>query len=287
MEIETAAGLMQPAVTVLPEASLEECAQLLRAHKVRYLPVVDTDRRMLAMVTDQEVFELGGFVRDTWVPFDVASTRLTAESLGHYASPEIQRDTPASRVLELLAGPSDALVVVNVKGRVTGIITEDDGVRFGTIILPTNTKIHRTNCRPVVTVSPATPGRTVLDRMLTERIRHVVIEDEGRPVGVLSFRDLIVAGIAWGRSLSAGELATSTTVHVVTEGSRLRYAAAQMAGREIGCLPVVDSSGQVVSIVTRTDICVAAAEAVFVPDPYAEWPTQRLASISTTIPRLA
>lgn len=279
MENETAASLMQAAVTVAPDASLRQCARLLRDHDVRYLPVVDSAGRLLAMVTDEVVFELGGFVHDTWVPFETESSSLTAIALGDYASLEIQRGTPGSRVLELLAGPADSLVVVDSKGRVEGIITEHDGVRLGTLILPFDVRVDRDNTSTVPTANTNTPGRTLFDRMLAEQVRYIVIEREGQPVGVVSFRELIIAGIAWGRSLTAGELIEGREMHTAPEGTRLRFAAAQMAHLDVGCLPLVDSEGSVVSVVTRSDICMASSKTIYVPDPYAEWPTQRLSDV--------
>jgi CBS domain-containing protein len=281
MEIETASSLMQAAVTVAATATLQDCALLLREHEVRYLPVVDDDGRLLAMVTDDVVFELGGFVHNTWVPFESASSSLTALALADYASLEVQRDTPGSRVLELLAGPADALVVVDSKGRVEGLITEQDGVRLGTLILPFDTRVNRNNTTEVVTADLSASGRILFDRMIAERVRHVVIEHEDKPVGVVSFRQLIISGIAWGRSLTARELIDGNPLHVAPEGTRLRFAAAQMAQFDIGCLPLIDKEGAVVSMVTREDICIAASETIYVPDPYAEWPTQRLGDVPT------
>jgi CBS domain-containing protein len=260
--VETAASLMRDPITVPRDAAVEMLARRLQTHTVRHLPVVDGGGRLIGMVTDQDVFALGGFLLDDWVPFDEATSRLTAETISSSDALEVHLDAPLSNVLRLLAGPGDCAVVIDEARQVRGILTEHDGVRFGAAIIPAEHPIDLDAARPVASVRRDTPARVALDRMLAERVRHIVIEDGGRPVGVLSFRDLIIEGIPGGRQLTSWEVVRSTTVHTVDEGTPLRAAAERLAALAIGCLPVTDANGMLTAILTRTDIIHAAATAL-------------------------
>jgi CBS domain-containing protein/ribosome-associated translation inhibitor RaiA len=105
----------------------------------------------------------------------------------------------------------------------------------------------------VVTIGPAEPASAAWSRMERERIRHLVVVDSGRIVGVLSERDL---GGRGGAGLRRGRFVRELmTKHVASAKpeTTLRQAANLMRGRLIGSLPVV-SNGRVVGIVTATDV---------------------------------
>jgi CBS domain-containing protein len=89
--------------------------------------------------------------------------------------------------------------------------------------------------------------------MEREGIRHLVVTEGKRLVGVLSERDL---GGRHGGAVRRGRLVRdlmTAQVAVVTPATTLRQAANLMRGRLIGCLPVVEN-GRVVGIATATDV---------------------------------
>ncbi|MGQ0713690.1 MAG: CBS domain-containing protein [Gemmatimonadaceae bacterium] len=107
--------------------------------------------------------------------------------------------------------------------------------------------------RRVVTIGPKEPASTAWTRMRRRDIRHLVVTDDSRPVGVLSERDL---GGRRGTNLRKGrrvqDLVTPRVVSVEPETS-LREAADLMRSRLIGSLPVVEGE-RLVGIVTATDV---------------------------------
>jgi len=88
--------------------------------------------------------------------------------------------------------------------------------------------------------------------MRSARVRHLVVVDRGRVVGVLSQRDL---GGTRDELLPAGTVEKVMRPHVVVAApdTTIRTAANLLRGHSIGCLPVVDGK-KLVGIVTTSDL---------------------------------
>ena len=102
------------------------------------------------------------------------------------------------------------------------------------------------------------PGATIAEaRELMRRrgIRHLLVRDARRIVGVVSDRDLggragALNGVNRVRSVAE---VMSSKVATASPSTTIRQAANLLRGRSIGCLPVVDG-GTPVGIVTTTDV---------------------------------
>src|SRR5689334_10440442 len=105
----------------------------------------------------------------------------------------------------------------------------------------------------VISIGPDATADAAWSRMDQKGIRHLVVKDGSRLVGVVSERDL---GGPKGGALRAGRAVRDfMTPQVATAKptTTLRQAANVMRGRLIGSLPVVDD-GRLVGIVTATDV---------------------------------
>jgi len=105
----------------------------------------------------------------------------------------------------------------------------------------------------VITIDPDASANDAWRLMQRHRIRHLVVTEGKRLVGVISERDLGGReGGALRRGRSVREL-MSPQVATATPNTTLRQAANLMRGRLVGSLPVVEKGG-VVGIVTATDV---------------------------------
>lgn len=105
----------------------------------------------------------------------------------------------------------------------------------------------------VVTVGPDELAANARARMREHRIRHLVVVEGARLVGVLSERNLGgPRGAQSGKNRTVGDLMTTEVVSA-SPATTLRQAANLMRGRSIGCLIVVEND-QAVGIVTTTDV---------------------------------
>ena len=117
----------------------------------------------------------------------------------------------------------------------------------------------------LITVRRETPVLEARDRMVKERIRHLLVTDAGGALlGIVTDRDIRLNLPSQATSLSVWEinhLLTKLTVGQVMSRSLItvgpdrpaRDGARLMLNHKIGALPVLDD-GHLVGIVTETDI---------------------------------
>jgi CBS domain-containing protein len=124
-----------------------------------------------------------------------------------------------------------------------------------------------------LTVDARTPIQTAAQLMRQNDIGDVLVIEDGRLLGILTDRDIVVRAIAGERhpaATFAGECC-STDIEVVSADESTDRAAQQMRQHALRRLPVVDD-GQVVGIVSIGDLAVT------------EDPTSALADISAARP---
>lgn len=97
-------------------------------------------------------------------------------------------------VLQIMRDNRRGVVLIADHGRLTGIFTERDVLMK---IAGTRVDLKRTPVRNFMTPDPDTlPAESsiafAINKMVTEGYRHIpLVDDAGRPVGVVSMRDLI------------------------------------------------------------------------------------------------
>ncbi|MET0485027.1 MAG: CBS domain-containing protein [Candidatus Rokuibacteriota bacterium] len=121
-----------------------------------------------------------------------------------------------------------------------------------------------------ITVDPETPMLEAGQRMVGKRIRHLVVVDDGRVVGIVTDRDIRLNLPSPATSLSVWEMnyllpqitvggVMTKSVIVVSPDRPIAEAARIMVDHKIGALPVVEE-GRLVGIVTESDFVRAMAE---------------------------
>ncbi|MBY4675988.1 CBS domain-containing protein [Marinobacterium arenosum] len=106
--------------------------------------------------------------------------------------------------------------------------------------------------KPAHTISPDSSVIRAWQRMESLEIRHlVVVADDGRPLGVVSDRDLLRHGKDSFDKLSglySGQLVAAKRT------TELRRVVATFLEQRIYCIPVVDDNDQVIGVVCRSDL---------------------------------
>jgi CBS domain-containing membrane protein len=131
--------------------------------------------------------------------------------------------------------------------------------------------------KTVVSGNPDTKLEVAEQLMAEHRFRHLPIVEDGRLVGLVSHRDLLLFTLP---SLDAESAASNqllkatlrvdrvmqTNVSTIGPNDSLLDAARRMRKNKLGCLPVVDDGGLLVGLITETDF-VKLAERILSAEP--------------------
>ena len=124
-----------------------------------------------------------------------------------------------------------------------------------------------------ITVSPETPVFEARQTMLKERIRHLLVTEAGRLVGIITDRDIRLNLPSQATSLSMWEVnyllarlkvgkVITRSVIIIGPDQDAAAAARLMLEHKIGALPVLDGD-HLVGILTETDVLRAFARSTY------------------------
>jgi acetoin utilization protein AcuB len=122
-------------LTLSPDDSLERAWYLMSQARLRHLPVVDEHGRLVGLVTHRDL--LGAAPSSATVPDKATRVRLLASLAARDVMEThlvvARPDEPAALAGDrMVAGKIGALPVLESSGRVVGIITTEDLVRWAT-----------------------------------------------------------------------------------------------------------------------------------------------------------
>jgi diguanylate cyclase (GGDEF)-like protein len=149
------------------------------------------------------------------------------------------------------------LGVRNADGRVVGMVSESDILGAIGVEYFTEFKSVRNLMTPVVcTLPPDARVSDAVDLMNRERQTSVVVVDEeNRPIGLLTERDIVRLAVEGTTPLdSALRVAASRPVRTVSADGLVHEAVATMENLRIRRLVVVDNDGQVVGLLSQHEI---------------------------------
>jgi CBS-domain-containing membrane protein len=227
----TVAQVMTPEpVTIGPQASLRDAAHRMSQHKLKRLPVVDTDRRLLGVIGRLDILRTlaAGLLPQAApprpIPLHAAHPRTVADVMDTTV-PTVAPATPLTEVLALLASTrAKRVIVVEADRRVVGILSDSD---------------------LLARMDPeAQPG---LLEQLVSRL----------PLGAASAEAR--AHIHKARGKTAADLMTAEVVTVAAD-TPIQRALALSAETHMKRLPVVDAEGQLLGLVGRTALLSALVE---------------------------
>jgi CBS domain-containing protein len=129
-------------------------------------------------------------------------------------------------------------------------------------------KVDEIMSSPIVAVKPIDTVGHAKNLMLRYKMKHLVVVDRGKPVGILSMSDIAEylgkGSAAWRRRPVDNVLVARLMrkgVLVVSVGTDLKKAAALMLKRNMGSLVVQDGEN-IAGIVTKTDLTRSFAESL-------------------------
>ena len=105
-----------------------------------------------------------------------------------------------------------------------------------------------------------TPEKSIRESARQMRVEHVgslvVVDQDGKPIGMLTDRDITIEGVARGVDVDQTTVRDLMTAPVVTatESEGMVTALARMREFGIRRLPIIDSEGKLVGVVTNSNL---------------------------------
>jgi CBS domain-containing protein len=116
---------------------------------------------------------------------------------------------------------------------------------------------------PPITIRTDADYKAALALMQEHAVHHVpVLDRDGALAGIVAERDLLIAASRFLQSRIDVADVMHRDVVTVTPDTPLGEAAALLACHKIGGLPVVGGKGEVVGVITETDMLVALIDAL-------------------------
>jgi CBS domain-containing protein len=108
----------------------------------------------------------------------------------------------------------------------------------------------------VITASPETSLLEAAQIMADNHIGCIVVTQKGKPVGMLTERDILVAIASDEIDIKKTKIGSIMTHYLITIGPKrqLSKAIELMADNKIKKLPVVNDEGKLIGIITASDI---------------------------------
>lgn len=193
-------------VAVAADAPLEQAFDLLREQCVRRLPVVDAEERLVGVVSlddlvwllAREIAGLGEVLR-AQLPAGASPMprEVARRAVEHYAR-EVATSSSSASIAEVareMREKAVGSVVVLGGDEAVGLVTDRDlalrVVARG--IDPAGATAASVMSAPLIAAGASEPLDEIVERMRTTGIRRVPILRDGRPVGIVTFDDLLVA----------------------------------------------------------------------------------------------
>lgn len=292
--------MTRPVHSVRADAPVSEAVAGLVGREYRALPVVDERGVLVGVVSNSDLVERAGLAARLELLAEMDAERrsailaaLPARTVRDVMTTELVTVSPTEKVASVPRLMSERRVkrvpVVDADGRLLGILSRADVLRAVAETFPRDVAAvpghpaARTAGDIMRTGAPVVPASadlaTLLDAVISTRLnRAIVVDDDGRIVGIVSDADVLrsigaaaeqgvlnalmrtATRVAAGDRQTAGDLVRGVPV-TVTPDTLLADAARTMMEQRRKVLPVVDEAGRLLGIVDRADLLHASRDA--------------------------
>ncbi|PVX23820.1 MAG: hypothetical protein CW691_09575 [Candidatus Bathyarchaeum sp.] len=259
--------MVRDVVTVVPETTLYEAAQIMGEKRIGSLIVVKyntpvgiiTERDFLREVVNKEIA-----LEKDWLAGGVSIKEETVENTMTYPLIGVSVTSSVKEAAQKMIEKKIRRLMVFDAGTLVGIVTAADLIRC----LPDTPEKMRAwsgvdyfMSKHVVTADEDTSVEDVAKIMGEKSIGSVVITSSGKPLGIFTERDLLTKFLAADKSLKvAVGKACSSPLVTVAVGSSIHDAAETMTVKHIKRLPIT-KNGDLVGILSARDLVEAYARA--------------------------
>ena len=124
------------------------------------------------------------------------------------------------------------------------------------------TTVSKIMTRDVKSLAPSDTASTAAKAMSEHNVGSIPVCEDGKLVGIVTDRDIVVRALGRGKDATATKLADimSSNVCTVKESDDVESILEEMSQSQIRRLPVVDTAGALVGIVSLGDIATKSVD---------------------------
>ncbi|MCS7108115.1 MAG: CBS domain-containing protein [Sulfolobales archaeon] len=265
-----------PVITATKEDPLTHIRNLMLAHKIGRV-VITEDGEVTGIVCKSDFAKIA-FNRRRYVkPLDtIAVDEIMTTPV--YAIPP--NKTLKSAAHSMIKYEISSLPVIDKDKKLVGIITKYDVLRFFSSRFHNIFRVSDFMVKDPPTVSPTHSIYYIIDALMQSELKRLIVVDGGKPIGVIAKVDVLNAllgvnidfqpfkrkrrnlnyDLLISRSfLVASDVMTYDPI-TVEEGDDLARASDIMIKNRISCLPVINSKGFLVGLISRECVIKALRE---------------------------
>ena len=231
--------IMNTKITYLKEEQLLSVKDILSLENIRNIPVIDNNFKLTGLITYRELIQALTKKTDSVKVRDIMLSDVKT----------VTPDTPLKGALEIMIlNKFGCLPVVDSHRRLMGIITEIDLIKN---LLTLSVK-HIMN--PKISYLKEDQEISVLDILNSDKIRNMpVVNEDLKLVGILSYKELVKALATKKEIFQIKEYMTKGCA-IANVDTPFSEAVQLMIDCKYGCLPIVNSEGRLVGIITEIDL---------------------------------
>lgn len=179
--------VIKNSITVPQDMTLLEAREILLRHKVGRLPVLDSNKKLVGIITEKDfvraIYKISGRSIDKVLVKDVMSKNLIT----------VKRTDTVHDCARLMHNHKISSILVLDKGNLAGIVTKTDLASIFLTRSVSPLKVSEIMTTKVITVMPADSLLLVESLLVKHRLSRIVVERNKRPVGIITNRDFLPA----------------------------------------------------------------------------------------------
>ncbi|MCW5206171.1 CBS domain-containing protein [Desulfobulbus sp. F5] len=241
--------MTSPVITASPDTPLPALLELMEQEHISAVVLTDDEGHPVGMVTERDITRNAAQDR---LRSDLTGATLMTDSLVTASAETGYREA----FQQMVVSRARHLVVVNQAGRAVGMVTETNFLHsLGLEYFVDLSTIKELVARQVVALKPTDSVHLALEQMHRHSISCVPITEHGKPVGILTERDVIRLSLQrldfYHTRL---ETVMSQPVCAVSEQTTLPDVVNILRMQRIRRLIIVDEHGLLTGILTETDL---------------------------------
>jgi diguanylate cyclase (GGDEF)-like protein/PAS domain S-box-containing protein len=247
MKLDTVNSIMsRDVITLVPEEPLRSAIEKMDFNNVSCVVVIE-EKKPVGILSERDIIYLMGGK----VEFD----RVRLQSVMNRPVIAISEDTEIPEAANLMViNGLRRLVVVDGEHNIIGIVTQTDIIKNLSIdSFISFRKAEQIMRRKVISIRKKASLMRAIELMAKNHISCVLVMEDNRPVGIITERDITKA-VAENRISKNVEDTMTSPVITSHKDINLYDATKLMEENRLRSLVVIDPAGNVIGIVTRSDI---------------------------------